>query len=208
MISFLEKSRQNKVMAQPRRLILGSTSRYRRELLERLGLAFEIAAPRCDETPLPGEGAAATALRLSVGKAQSLAGAFPDALIIGADQVASADGLHLGKPGDHENAVRQLRLLSGSSAQFDTALSLLDAREGKLQSRVVGCRVLFRTLDERRIEAYLRREKPYDCAGSAKAEGLGIALIERIDTEDPTALVGLPLIALTAMLERAGLPVV
>jgi septum formation protein len=208
MISFLEKSRQNKVMAQPRRLILGSTSRYRRELLERLGLAFEIAAPRCDETPLPGEGATATALRLSVGKAQSLAGAFPDALIIGADQVASADGLRLGKPGDHENAVRQLRLLSGRSAQFDTALSLLDAREGKLQSRVVGCRVLFRTLDERRIEAYLRREKPYDCAGSAKAESLGIALIERIDTEDPTALVGLPLIALTAMLERAGLPVV
>jgi septum formation protein len=208
MISFLEKSRQNKVMAQPRRLILGSTSRYRRELLERLGLAFEIAAPRCDETPLPGEGAAATALRLSVGKAQSLAGAFPDSLIIGADQVASADGLRLGKPGGHENAVRQLRLLSGRSAQFDTALSLLDAREGTLQSRVVGCRVLFRTLDERRIEAYLRREKPYDCAGSAKAEGLGIALIERIDTEDPTSLVGLPLIALTAMLERAGLPVV
>jgi septum formation protein len=208
MISFLEKSRQNKVMPQPRRLILGSTSRYRRELLERLGLAFEIASPRFDETPLPAEAAAATALRLSVGKAQSLAGAFPDALIIGADQVASTDGLRLGKPGDHDNAVHQLRLLSGRSAQFDTALSLLDARDGKLQSRVVGCRVLFRTLDERRIEAYLRREKPYDCAGSAKAEGLGIALIERIDTEDPTSLVGLPLIALTAMLERAGLPVV
>jgi len=195
-------------MPQPRRLILGSTSRYRRELLERLGLAFEMASPRFDETPLPAEAAAATALRLSVGKAQSLAGAFPDALIIGADQVASADGLRLGKPGDHDNAVRQLRLLSGRAAQFDTALSLLDARDGKLQSRLVGCRVLFRTLDERRIEAYLRREKPYDCAGSAKAEGLGIALIERIDTEDPTSLVGLPLIALTAMLERAGLPVV
>ena len=147
-------------------------------------------------------------MRLSVGKAQSLAGAFPDALIIGADQVASTDGLRLGKPGDHDNAVRQLRLLSGRAAQFDTGLSLLDARDGKLQSRLVGCRVLFRTLDERRIEAYLRREKPYDCAGSAKAEGLGIALIERIDTEDPTSLVGLPLIALTAMLERAGLPVV
>jgi septum formation protein len=208
MISFLEKSRQNKVMAQPRQLILGSTSRYRRELLERLGLTFEIASPRFDETALPGEGVAATALRLSVGKAQSLAGAFPDALIIGADQVASSDGERLGKPGDHDSAVRQLRLLSGRSAQFDTALSLLDAREGKLQSRVVACRVLFRALDERRIEAYLRREKPYDCAGSAKAEGLGIALIERIDTEDPTSLVGLPLIALTAMLERAGLPVV
>jgi septum formation protein len=207
MISFLEKSRRNKVMAQPRQLILGSTSRYRRELLQRLGVVFESAAPRFDESALPGEGAAATALRLSAGKAQSLAGAFPDALIIGADQVASSDGARLGKPGDHDNAVRQLRLLSGRSAQFDTGLSLLDAREGKMQSRVVGCRVLFRTLDERRIEAYLRREKPYDCAGSAKAEGLGIAHIERIDTEDPTSLVGLPLIALTAMLERAGLPV-
>jgi septum formation protein len=208
MISFLEKSRQNKVMAQSRRLILASTSRYRRELLERLGLTFETASPRFDETPLSGEGAVATALRLSVGKAQSLAGSFPDALIIGADQVASSDGLRLGKPGDHDNALRQLRLLSGKSAQFDTAVSLLDAREGQLQSRVVGCRVLFRALEDHRIEAYLRREQPYDCAGSAKAEGLGIALIERIDTEDPTSLVGLPLIALTAMLDRAGLPVI
>ncbi len=195
-------------MDRSRRLVLASTSRYRRELLERLGLTFETASPRFDEASLPGEGTAATALRLSVGKAQSLASTFPDALIIGADQVASSDGLRLGKPGDHDNAVRQLRLLSGKSARFDTAVSLLDAREGELQSRVVRCRVLFRTLDEPRIEAYLRREQPYDCAGSAKAEGLGIALIERIDTEDPTSLVGLPLIALTAMLERAGLPVV
>jgi septum formation protein len=208
MISFLEKSRQNKVMAQPRQLVLASTSRYRRELLERLGLAFETASPRFDETPLPKEGTATTALRLSVGKAQSLASSFSDALIIGADQVASIDGLRLGKPGGHDNAVRQLRLLSGKTALFDTAVSVLDARDGKLQSRVVACRVVFRALDDDRIEAYLRREQPYDCAGSAKAEGLGIALIARIETEDPTSLIGLPLIALTAMLERAGLPAI
>ena len=192
---------------QPRRLVLASTSRYRRELLERLGLAFETASPQFDEAPLSGETSSATALRLSVGKAESLIATFPDALIIGADQVASSEGRTLGKPGNHENAVQQLRALSGKAAQFDTAVTLLDTREGQLQSRVVGCHVLFRELDERRIEAYLRREQPYDCAGSAKAEGLGIALIERIDTDDPTSLIGLPLIALTAMLERAGLPV-
>ena len=194
-------------MPQSRRLILGSTSRYRRELLERLGLAFEAASPAFDETPLAGEQAAATALRLALGKARSLAGTFPDALIIGADQVASSGGLRMDKPGSHENAVRQLRELSGKAARFDTAVALLDARSGETQSRVVGCQVRFRTLDPARIEAYLRREQPYDCAASAKAEGLGIALIERIDTEDPTSLIGLPLIALTSMLERAGLPV-
>ncbi|HEX7251056.1 MAG TPA: Maf family nucleotide pyrophosphatase [Burkholderiales bacterium] len=193
-------------MAQPRALILASTSRYRRELLERLGLAFDARAPRCDETPLAGEAPAATALRLSIAKAQSLASEFPDALIIGADQVASCGTLRLGKPGTHENATRQLRSLSGKAAQFDTAVTLLDARSGSAESRAVGCRVHFRKLDDARIEAYLRREQPYDCAASAKAEGLGIALIERIDTEDPTSLIGLPLIALSAMLERAGLP--
>ncbi len=194
-------------MAQPRRLVLASTSRYRRDLLQRLGLPFEVASPHFDETPIPGEDTAATALRLATGKAESLVRTFPDALIIGADQVASSEGRRLDKPGGHENAVRQLRALSGKSAQFDTAVSLLDAREGELQSRVVPCRVTFRTFDEKIIETYLRREQPYDCAASAKAEGLGIALIERIDTEDPTSLVGLPLIALTAMLGRAGLPV-
>lgn len=195
-------------MAKPRQLILASTSRYRRELLERLRLAFETASPHCDETPLPDEAAAATALRLSIDKARSLAGKFPDALIIGADQVASSEGCRLGKPGNHGNAVAQLTSLSGKSAQFDTAVALLDARDGSLQSRVVGCRVQFRKLDDERIESYLRREQPYDCAASAKAEGLGIALLERIDTEDPTSLIGLPLIALSAMLERAGLPVI
>ena len=194
-------------MAQSRRLVLASTSRYRRELLERLGLTFETASPNFDETPLAGEDSAATALRLAVGKAQSIAQAFPEALIIGADQVASSEGTRFGKPGDHAAAVRQLLALSGKAVQFDTAVSLLDTREGDLQSRVVACRVVFRALDESVIEAYLRREQPYDCAASAKIEGLGLALVERIDTEDPTSLIGLPLIALTQMLARAGLPV-
>jgi septum formation protein len=207
MIPFQQNSRQNKVMAQPRQLVLASTSRYRRELLERLGLAFQAASPSCDEAPLGDESTAATALRLSVGKAHSLARSFPDALIIGADQVASSGGERLDKPGNHENALRQLRALSGRTAQFDTAVSVLDSRNHQVQSRVVPCRVVFRTLDERTIEKYLSIEKPYDCAASAKAEGLGIALIQRIDTEDPTSLIGLPLIALTEMLGRAGLPV-
>lgn len=194
-------------MDQPRRLVLASTSPYRDALLSRLGLRFETAAPVCEETPLPGETPAATALRLAIAKARSLASRFPDALIVGADQVASSGGERLDKPGTHERAARQLRRLSAQSADFQTAVALLDAANGQVQSRVVACRVVFRSLDERCIESYLRREQPYDCAGSAKAEGLGIALIARIDTEDPTALVGLPLIALTEMLERAGLPV-
>jgi len=194
-------------MDQRRRLVLASTSRYRKDLLGRLGLAFETAAPGVDEAVLPGEAPAGTALRLSVLKAESLRALYADALIIGSDQVASCDGARLGKPGNHENAVRQLRSLSGKTAQFDTALSLLDARSGEMQSRVVPCRVVFRALNDERIEAYLRREQPYDCAGSAKAEGLGIALIAHMQTEDPTSLIGLPLIALTEMLERAGLPV-
>ncbi len=194
-------------MDQPRQLVLASTSRYRRELLERLGLRFETAGPEGDESALPGEAAPETALRLSVLKARSVAPRFADALIIGSDQVASSGGRPLGKPGNHTNAARQLRSLSGKSADFHTAVSLLDSRNNETQSRVVLCRVVFRALDERRIQAYLRREQPYDCAGSAKAEGLGIALIARMETEDPTSLIGLPLIAHTEMLERAGLPV-
>ena len=194
-------------MAQPRRLVLASTSRYRRELLGRLGLAFETAAPQCDETPLAGEGGAETALRLAALKARSVAGAFPDGLIIGSDQVATSEGRRLGKPGSHERARLQLRQLSGKAAEFHTALALLDAQSNDLQARVVPCRVTFRTLGEQQIASYLEREQPYDCAGSAKVEGLGIALIARIDTEDPTSLIGLPLIALSEMLERAGLPV-
>jgi len=195
-------------MDQPRQLVLASASRYRKELLGRLGLRFDALAPKVDESPLPNESPADTALRLSVLKARALEKSHPDALIIGADQVASSGGRRYGKPGSHENAVRQLRELSGRTADFDTAVSLLDARSGDIQSRVVPCRVTFRPLDERRIQAYLEKEKPYDCSAAAKAEGIGIALIARIETEDPSALIGLPLIALSEMLERAGLPVV
>jgi septum formation protein len=195
-------------MGQPRQLVLASTSRYRRELLKRLGIPFQSAAPDCDETPLRGEAPRDTALRLAVMKARAVAARFPDALIIGSDQVASSGGKAMGKPGSHANAVRQLRALSGKAADFHTAVALLDSGTGKVQRRVVPCRVRFRKLTRERIESYLRREKPYDCAASAKAEGLGIALIERIETEDPTSLIGLPLIALSAMLERAGLPAV
>jgi septum formation protein len=194
-------------MDNQRQLVLASTSRYRKALLGRLGLAFEVAAPQLDEQALPGEPPAATAARLALLKASSLAQRFPDALIVGSDQVASCDGERLGKPGGHTAAVRQLRTLSGKAADFHTAVTLLDCKSGEAQSRVVPCRVVFRALDDRRIEAYLRREQPYDCAGSAKVEGLGIALIARIDTEDPTSLIGLPLIALSEMLEHAGLRV-
>jgi septum formation protein len=195
-------------MGQPPQLVLASTSRYRRELLQRLRIPFRTAAPDCDETPLRGETPGDTALRLSVMKARAVAGRFPGALIIGSDQVASMGRKRLDKPGSHANAVRQLRALSGKAADFHTAVALLDSRTGKVQRRVVPCRVRFRKLTPERIESYLRREKPYDCAASAKAEGLGIALIERIETEDPTSLIGLPLIALTSMLARAGLAVV
>jgi len=190
-------------MDHPRRLVLASGSAYRKALLERLGLTFEVFSPEVDERPLAGESPADTALRLSLLKAQ--AGAPRGELIIGCDQVASSGGKRFGKPGSHENAARQLRELSGKAVDFHTAVTLLNA--GKAESRVVPCRVTFRVLDAQRIQRYLEKEKPYDCAGAAKAEGLGIALISRIDTEDPTSLIGLPLIALSEMLARAGLPV-
>jgi septum formation protein len=192
-------------MDQRRRLVLASGSPYRKALLERLGLAFEVLSPDVDETPLAGEAPAATALRLSLLKAR--AAATRGELAIGADQVASCEGRRYGKPGSHDNAARQLRELSGKAVDFHTAVTLLDSRRQRHESRLVPCRVVFRPLDERRIQAYLERERPYDCAGAAKAEGLGIALIERIETEDPTSLVGLPLIALTQLLERAGVRV-
>jgi len=195
-------------MDQQRQLVLASTSRYRKALLERLGLAFEMAAPGVDETVLPGEKPADTALRLSVLKARALEKKYPDALIIGSDQVAASGDMRFEKPGNHANAVRQLLFLSAKAADFLTAVSLFDTKSGALESRLVPCRVYFRTLDRKRIESYLRREQPYDCSASAKAEGLGIALIARMETDDPTSLIGLPLIALTEMLERAGLPVI
>jgi septum formation protein len=198
---------QNKAMPSPRQVVLASTSKYRRGLLERLGMPFECADPLSDESPRAGEAPAATAQRLAEAKARAVAIRYPDALIIGSDQVASCEGLRLDKPGDHETAVRQLARVSGKTAIFDTAVAVLDTKAGTLQSRVVPCRVTFRTLAAAQIERYLRLEQPYDCAGSAKAEGLGIALIARMDTEDPTSLIGLPLVALTDLLRAAGFDV-
>jgi septum formation protein len=189
-------------------LVLASTSPYRRELLSRLHLAFDVVAPNVDEAPQPGESAADTAARLAQAKARAAVAAFPNALIIGSDQVAELDGERLEKPGSHERAVRQLSLLSGRSAAFHTAVALLNAGSGRLHARVVSTQVRFRPLTTQQIEAYLRREQPYDCAGSAKSEGLGIALIEAIRGDDPTALIGLPLIALTDMLRAEGVAVV
>jgi septum formation protein len=194
-------------MLEPQQLVLASTSRYRKELLERLRLPFECADPAVEERPLPGEAPAATAVRLAEAKARAAASRFPRALVIGSDQVASCDGVILDKPGSHANAVRQLTAMSGRSACFDTAVALCDARSGAMRSIAVPCRVHFRELSSAQIEDYLRREQPYDCAGSAKSEGLGIALIARIECDDPTALIGLPLIALSTLLQQAGMPV-
>ena len=194
-------------MPSPRRVVLASTSRYRRALLERLGIPFECADPQANESPLPGEAPAALALRLAEAKARAVALRSPDALVIGSDQVASCEGALLDKPGTHENAVRQLTAMSGKTASFDTAVVVIDTRSGKLGGRVVSCHVTFRSLSPAQIEAYLRREQPYDCAGSAKAEGLGISLIACIETGDPTSLIGLPLIALTELLAEAGFSV-
>ena len=185
--------------------MLASGSRYRKALLERLGLPFEVRSPDIDEAPLEGEPPAGTALRLSLLKARAVCDSGD--LIIGSDQVASCGGRRYGKPGNHEAAARQLRELSGRTVDFDTAVTVLDIQQKTHESRIVPCRVTFRTLDESTIQSYLEKEKPYDCSASAKAEGLGIALIARIDTEDPSSLIGLPLIALTEMLERAGLRV-
>jgi septum formation protein len=195
-------------MPSPRRVVLASTSRYRRALLERLGMPFECADPQANEAPLAGESPPAMALRLAEAKARAVALRSPDALVIGSDQVASCDGVLLDKPGTHENAARQLTAMSGRTASFDTAVVVIDTRSGKQGSRVVPCRVTFRSLSPAQIETYLRQEQPYDCAGSAKAEGLGIALIARIETGDPTSLIGLPLIALTELLADAGFSVI
>ena len=192
----------------PARLILASSSAYRRELLGRLGLSFEAIAPHLDETPLPGEAPQATALRLAREKAAAVAALHPGALVIGSDQVATLDGLQIGKPGDHARALAQLQLMRGRQVVFHTALCLWDGRVADpgqaAQLENVQVFVSFRDLPDAELDAYLRIEQPYDCAGSATTEGLGIALLERIDSSDPTALTGLPLIALTGMLRRAG----
>jgi septum formation protein len=187
-----------------RALVLGSTSPYRRELLERLRVPFEVAAPDMDETPLPGEMPLALAQRLALAKAQAVAAQFPHAVVIGSDQVADLHGEPLGKPGTHERATEQLRRMRGQMVVFQTALAVVCVETGFVQQDVAAVRVLFRDLSDAEIEAYLIAEEPYDCAGSAKSEGLGIALLERIDNDDPTALIGLPLIRTARMIRAAG----
>ncbi|KXB30211.1 MULTISPECIES: Maf family protein [Dechloromonas] len=191
----------------PQTLILASTSPYRRELLARLGLPFQVANPQTDETPLPAEPPEAMALRLSEAKARAVADSFPDALIIGSDQVATVDGKIYGKPGTHERAVDQLRNLSGKTVNFFTGLCLYNARTGQAEVRGIPTLVSFRHLSDSEIENYLRREPAYNCAGSAKSEGLGIALLSKMQGEDPNALVGLPLIALCDLLRNQGLEI-
>jgi 7-methyl-GTP pyrophosphatase len=192
---------------EPRPLILGSTSTYRRQLLERLRLPFEVAAPDIDETPLTAEVPAATALRLAEAKARAVAARYGQALVIGSDQVADCAGEAVSKPGHFEAAVAQLRALSGRTIVFHTAVALIDAASGRCQSTVVDVTSTFRTLEDAEITTYLEREAPFDCAGSVKSEALGIALFERIVSDDPTALVGLPLIALARMLRAEGVRV-
>jgi septum formation protein len=185
-------------------LILGSTSRYRRELLERLRLPFDIVSPEVDETPLPQEAPLALARRLALAKAKAVAQQHPNAVVIGSDQVADLNGTPLGKPGTHERAVAQLQRMRGQTVIFQTAVAVVCLNTGYEAVDVAQVRVRFRSLTDEEIERYLRAEQPYDCAGSAKSEGLGIALLESIDNDDPTALIGLPLIRTARMIQAAG----
>lgn len=187
-----------------RPLILGSTSRYRKELLSRLQIPFETVAPDVDETPQANERPKDLALRLALAKAQAVALKNPDAVVIGSDQVADLDGTPLGKPGNHTNATLQLQRMRGKTVIFQTALSVVCIASGYERSDLASVKVKFRNLTDAEIESYLKAEEPYDCAGSAKSEGLGIALLESIDNDDPTALVGLPLIRTCQMLREAG----
>ena len=192
------------------RLILGSSSPYRKKLLKRLALPFEVIVPAIDESPLAGELAEQTALRLAREKAQAIAQLAPDALIIGSDQVATLDGQQIGKPGNHARALAQLQQMRGRQVIFHTALCLLDGRqtqpELQIQVQNIQTFVTFRDLPDAELEAYLHLEQPYDVAGSAKNEGLGIAILEKIDSADPSALTGLPLISLCSMLRAVGYP--
>ena len=190
---------------QQRPLVLGSTSRYRRELLQRLNLTFDVAAPDVDETPEPGETPRTLALRLALAKALAVARQHPSAIVIGSDQVADLAGEPLGKPGNHERAVQQLQRMQGHTVVFQTAVAVVCLATGFEQVELAPVEVKFRDLSDAEIERYLRAERPYDCAGSAKSEGLGIALLDAIHSDDPTALVGLPLIRTCRMLRAAGL---
>lgn len=192
-------------MRKPARpLVLASTSRYRRMLLERLRLPFAVAAPAVDETALPGEAPHATALRLAAAKARTVAQGYTAALVIGSDQVADLEGRAIGKPQDHHDAVAQLRAASGRTVVFHTGVALVDAASGRCHVRRVDVASTFRTLADAEIERYLALEQPYDCAGSVRSEGFGIALFERIASDDPTALIGLPLIAVVSLLREEG----
>lgn len=188
-------------------LILASSSRYRREVLQKLHLPFECISPEIDETPLPSESPEQTSLRLAEGKARKVAESQPNALIIGCDQVATVDGLQIGKPGNHENAVKQLTMLSGKEVIFHSAMCLYDSHRQHMQSTIAPYFVKFKPLTAAQIETYLRLEQPYDCAGSAKSEGMGIALLDYMRGDDPNALIGLPLIALVNMLQQADVDV-
>lgn len=188
-----------------RRLILGSTSPYRRELLSRLRLPFDVVSPQVDESPLLGEAPRALALRLAMAKARAVAALHPQAVVIGSDQVADLDGEPLGKPGTHARATVQLQRMRGKTVVFQTAVAVVCIGTGFAQVELAQVNVIFRNLDDAEIERYLQAETPYDCAGSAKSEGLGIALLESIDSDDPSALVGLPLIRTCALLRAAGI---
>nr|WP_239556741.1 Maf family protein [Dyella flava] len=188
-------------------MVLGSTSRYRAELLRRLGLDFEPRAPGTEEVELAGEVPAIRAMRLAIAKATDAGAGLPDALVIGSDQVAELDGVLLEKPGSIERAHKQLTACSGRTVHFHTALCVLDTRDGRPRTHLDLTRVHFRVLDAAEITRYIEREQPLDCAGSFKCEGLGISLFERIENSDPTALIGLPLIALAQLLRDAGVNV-
>lgn len=189
-------------------LILASSSPYRKELLARLRLPFEAISPEVDETPLPEEAPQDTALRLAQVKALKIAEIHPQALVIGCDQVATLDGLQLGKPGNHENAIKQLQMMRGRTVIFHSALCLYNAQTQNMQAEVVPYEVAFRELTDAQIERYLLTEEPYNCAGSAKSEGLGISLISSMQGNDPNALIGLPLIQLITMLQNENVSVI
>ena len=190
-----------------RKLILGSTSPYRRELLERLRIPFDVVAPEVDEVALAGEAPHQLACRLALAKARAVAAQFPDCVVIGSDQVADLYGESLGKPGTHPRAVAQLRQMRGKTVVFQTAVAVVCLDSQFEQVDLAQVKVRFRDLTDSEIEAYLQAEKPYDCAGSAKSEGLGISLLDAIDNDDPTALVGLPLIRTCRMIQAAGIKV-
>jgi septum formation protein len=189
---------------QPRQVVLGSTSAYRRELMNRLRIPFAVHAPDVDETALAGEAPFQLANRLALAKAQAVAQKYPDSVVIGSDQVADLEGVALGKPGNFERATQQLRQMRGKLVVFHTALAVVCQATGFLVQDCASVKVVFRDLSDAEITAYLLAETPYDCAGSAKSEGLGIALLASINSDDPTALVGLPLIRACKMLRAAG----